>query len=642
MSSTNINLTAGMNEAQAEAVTHVDGPVLILAGAGSGKTRVITHRLAYLVYEMGVDPGNILAVTFTNKAASEMKERVLSLLGGQARGLWVTTFHAMGSRILRKHASLLGFTEKLSIYSTSDQTALIKRLVNDAGLDVKRFTPKSVLGQISLWKQDMRVPADLADPGNDQRIVSIYGSYQEELRHSSAMDFDDLLFYLIQLFRDNEDVLQSYQNLFQYIMVDEFQDTNPIQYKIIRMLSQEHRNICVVGDEDQSIYSWRGADIRNILNFSDDYSTLEAPVKSFQLRVNYRCPRPCLEAANLLIENNSQRAKNKMKLISHKGGEGSIPYVVMENYIEEAREVVRDMQRLNSEGVGFSKMTLLYRTHAQSRVFEQEFIRSGIPYQIFGNVRFFERLEIKEILAYLSLLHNPLDATALYRVLNVPPQGIGPTSLKKLRSFSSNHSVAPLLALDGIDTVGPRAQKPMKAFYEFYSELKQDLEAGATLVELTTRVLKDTGYLEWRQKKDEEDRIENIQELLSNIAEYENNDPEPSLEGFLEKAALITAIDDFEEAAGSVTLMTLHNAKGLEFDYVFMVGLEEGLLPHKNSLEDPMRLEEERRLCYVGITRTMRELYFYASRLRMIYGEESYQIPSRFLREIGDKFLLKI
>jgi DNA helicase II / ATP-dependent DNA helicase PcrA len=642
MSVNTINLTEGMNEAQAHAVTYVDGPVLILAGAGSGKTRVITHRLAYLVYEMGISPGNILAVTFTNKAASEMKERVTSLLGGQARGLWVTTFHAMGSRILRRYANLLGFTEKLSIYSTSDQTALVKRLINESGLDVKRFPPKTVLNQISLWKQDLLSPSDLSAPQNDQRIVSIYATYQEELRKSNAMDFDDLLFYLVQLFRDHEEVLKEYQALFQYIMVDEFQDTNPIQYKIIRMLSQEHKNICVVGDEDQSIYSWRGADIRNILNFSEDYSTHDTPVKSFQLRVNYRCPRPCLEAANLLIENNTQRAKNKLKLVSHKGGEGSIPYVVVDNYIEEAKEVVRDMQRLNSEGVAFSKMTLLYRTHAQSRVFEQEFIRSGIPYQIFGNVRFFERLEIKEILAYLSLLHNPLDATALYRVLNVPPRGIGKTSLEKLRTFSSNHNVAPLLALDGIDTVQPRAQKSLKAFYAFYSELKQDLEAGATLVELTTRILQDTGYLKWRKKREEEDRLENVKELLSNIAEYENKEPQPSLEGFLEKAALITAIDDFEESAGSVAMMTLHNAKGLEFAYVFMVGLEEGLLPHKNSLDDPMRLEEERRLCYVGITRTMQELYLYASRIRMIFGEESYQVTSRFLREIGDKFLLKI
>jgi DNA helicase II / ATP-dependent DNA helicase PcrA len=632
----------GLNPSQVSAVTHGDGPALILAGAGSGKTRVITHRIAYLIREQEVSPANILAVTFTNKAAREMKERVFEILKGEARGIWVTTFHSMGAKILRRHAQKIGFNENYSIYGTSAQKSLVKRIISELNLDSKRFTPVYVLDQISKWKGDWKGPETLDSRSEDARIIQVYEKYQESLQKSNAMDFDDLLFLLVRLFTQNISVLEDFQEQFHHMMVDEFQDTNAIQYHLIRTLSEKHSNVCVVGDEDQAIYSWRGARIQYILDFDKHFAQPNQPVRRFELNTNYRCPRPCLEAANQLIRNNQQRTQDKARLVSAKGGEGYIPYSLSDHYLDEARQVLKEIERLRSEGQGYGSMTLLYRTHAQSRVFEQELIREGVPYRIYGSALFFERKEILDCLAYLAILHNPFDSESFLRILNVPARGLGKRSVEKLLNFAANHSIPPLLALEAVDTVGNAVRERFLAFYNFFVSLKEELDKGAKIHVLLSKIIEETGYMQHLKDRDEEDRCANVEELLSMVVEYEEEEDQATLEGFLEKTSLLSPIDDFEKDLGTVTLMTLHNAKGLEFDHVFMVGMEEGLFPHKNSQEDAERLEEERRLCYVGITRTMKELFFSGARMRLIHGETHYQIPSRFLREIGDTFLVRV
>jgi DNA helicase-2/ATP-dependent DNA helicase PcrA len=647
-------LLKNMNPAQRSAILHTDGPVLILAGAGSGKTRVITHRIAWLIRHHEVDPENILAVTFTNKAAKEMSERVMGLLSFASQGLWVTTFHSLGARVLRKHASLAGLDTNFSIYGPPEQKSMIKEILNYLNLDAKRYQPDAVLKTISGWKSEQLTPSEVLEKKQvDRNIVNIYDRYREELRAANAADLDDLLFLMVEMFSNHESVLKLYQERFRYILVDEYQDTNPAQYRIIRQLSGMHGNVCVVGDEDQSIYSWRGADITNILNFEKDYAGVGDGVKRFELNINYRCPRVCLEAANLLISNNTQRTKDKEKLIAFKGGEDFVPYYLAKDGQDEARNVVNEIKRLKDEGLPvtvdgkeepttYRHMVILYRTHRQSRAFEEEFIRQNLPYQIFGGLKFFERAEIKDVLAYLNLIYNPFDSISLFRILNVPKRGLGPAAMEKLRSFAENHGIKPLLALEGIDTVRSGVAKKFKDFYEFYMRMRALWESGCSVSDLTARIIDEIGYMDYLKAKDEPERVENVEELLNTIYEFEQSNPDPSLVRFLEKAALITSIDDFEEGSSAVTLMTLHNAKGLEFPYVFIVGMEEGLFPHKNSLDDPGRLEEERRLCYVGLTRAMDEMFLSGARFRFLYGEEQYQIPSRFLREIGDEFVLKM
>ena len=632
----------GLNETQKIAVLEVEGPVLILAGAGSGITRVITHRIAHLIRDRGIAPEAVLAVTFTNKASKEMLERVKDLIQEESRGLWVTTFHSMGSKILRKHPEVLGFDKNFSIYGTSEQKTLIKAIMKDLNIDTQRYQVKTVLSSISNLKGDNIHPDEAFDAINDRNISNVYDRYQALLKEANAMDFDDLQFHLLTLFNKHPDILEIYQERFEYILVDEYQDTNQIQYDLVKMLSKKHGNVCVVGDEDQSIYSWRGANIQNIINFTQDYATPEKKVKRYELNINYRCPGNCLKAANLLISNNTQRTTDKQDMIPHKEDGDMLPYYLGFDGHDEARDVTRTILNLQDEGVDLSTTVILYRTHAQSRVMEQQFIRESVPYQIFGGHRFFERKEVKDVLAYLSLLHNAKDTEALYRIINVPARGIGAVTLTKLRSFAENHRIPPLLALDGIDTVGASVQKKLMAFYEFYLEFLDFYHEGHSLVDLTRFLLEKIDYLNFLKAKEEHDRLENLDELINTMAEYEENEKNPSLEGYLEKTALVAAIDGFEDDSGMVTMMTLHNAKGLEFDYVFMVGLEEELFPHANSLQDPLLLEEERRLCYVGVTRTMKELYLSSARTRFIHGVEKYQVPSRFLREIGDEFLVKV
>lgn len=632
-------LLSGLNEVQKKAVTSVDGPVLILAGAGSGKTRVITHRIAYLIQERQINPENILAVTFTNKASREMKYRVEELLGRMGQGLWVTTFHSMGARVLRKHASALGYERNFSIYDDSQQKSTMKAVLKLLNLDPKRYSVRYCLDMISGFKAQSLAPNEVQPRDFDPRLVEIYAAYQEELKRSQALDFDDLLFQLVKLFRLNPNILAIYQEQFEYIMVDEYQDTNVIQYQLIRMLSDQHHNVCVVGDEDQSIYSWRGADISNILDFKNDFATPERAVLRFELSVNYRCPPACLEAANMLIKNNTQRTADKQDLKAYKDLDEDISYYLAPNAQDEADYVMNRIDQLRFENVNLSTVVILYRTHAQSRIFEQSFMRYGIPYQIFGNVRFFERREIRDVLAYLALLHNPFDADSLFRVINFPPRGIGATSQDKLRIFAHNHSLPALLAMDGIDTVGPAVQKKFAIFYEYYNDLRDRLMAGCSLLELTRALLEELEIMHYWDQKEEPDRVQNLEELLNTIVEFEREESDPTLEGYLEKTALISSIDALDAEQANVTMMTLHNAKGLEYDHVFIVGMEEGLFPHRNSLEDSQSLEEERRLCYVGITRTMQKLTLSGARLRDVYGQLSYQVPSRFLREIGDPFL---
>ena len=632
-------LLVGLNEVQKRAVSTVDGPVLILAGAGSGKTRVITHRIAYLIQEKRINPENILAVTFTNKASREMKYRVEDLLGGMGKGLWVTTFHSLGARVLRKHASAVGYDRSFSIYDDSQQKSTMKAVIKLLNLDPKRYAIRYCLDMISGFKAQSLAPDEVRPREFDPKLVEIYAAYQEELKKSQAFDFDDLLFQLVKLFRLNPEILAIYQEQFEYIMVDEYQDTNVIQYQLIRLLSNLHNNVCVVGDEDQSIYSWRGADISNILDFKKDFATPEKGVLRFELSINYRCPPACLEAANLLIKNNLQRTLDKADLMASKQVDEGISYYLAPNAQEEADYVMSRIDQLRFENIDLSTVVILYRTHAQSRIFEQSFMRYGIPYQIFGNVRFFERREIRDVLAYLALLHNPFDADSLFRVINFPPRGIGATSQDKLRVFSHNHSIPPLLAMDGIDTVGPSVQKKFLMFYEYYNDLRDRLQSGTSLLDLTRALLEELEILQYWDQKDEADRVQNLQELLNTIAEYEREEENPTLEGYLEKSVLISGIDALDETQQNVTMMTLHNAKGLEYDHVFIVGMEEGLFPHRNSIEDSQNLEEERRLCYVGITRTMQKLTLSGARLRDVYGQLSYQVPSRFLREIGDPFL---
>ncbi|MBW7875330.1 MAG: UvrD-helicase domain-containing protein [Candidatus Cloacimonetes bacterium] len=634
------DLVAGLNEPQRQAVLAVDGPVLILAGAGSGKTRVVTHRIAHLIRDRGIPPERILAVTFTNKAASEMKVRVQSLLSGHGMGAWVTTFHSMGARILRKHSEHIGYDTEFSMYGPSEQLSLMKRLISARNLDAKQYPPKSALEKISQWKQELKRPEDVDERTINPVFVELYRAYTQELLLCKAMDLDDLLFQLVWLFRKRPEVLLKYQEQFQYIMVDEYQDTNSTQYTLVNMLSAHHGNLCVVGDEDQSIYSWRGADITNILDFTSDFK--DSGVKRFELNINYRCPQVCLDAANCLIANNTQRT-DKAKLVAHKGGMDRIPWHLASDGLAEARYVMDEIRDQIRQGRRLQDIVILYRTHAQSRVLEQEFLRSDIAYQIVGGHRFYERKEVKDILAYMGLILNPSDAEALYRIINVPTRGIGAVAQEKLAIFAENQLISPLIALSGIDTVTGAARTRMQAFYETMEELIEAYHNNIKLLELARLILEKTGYITYLVNKDEADRVENVEELLSAIADYEEKEPNPTLGGFLERAALNSSLDELgNSSSGSVTMMTLHNAKGLEFPVVFIVGLEEGLFPHRGSLDDPIRQEEERRLCYVGITRTEEMLYLSAARFRLLQGEELFQIPSRFLREIGEDYLCRV
>lgn len=631
-----------LNDKQREAVYHTEGPLLILAGAGSGKTRVLTHRIAYLIGEKGVNPWNILAITFTNKAAGEMRERVDSLVGFGAESIWVSTFHSACVRILRRYIDRLGYDNNFTIYDTDDQKTVMKDVCRLAGIDTKVYKERSLLGAISSAKNELVTPQEYelnatGDFGK-QKIAAAYKEYEKQLRANNALDFDDLLLKTVQLFQTQPDVLEHYQERFRYIMVDEYQDTNTVQFKFVSLLAGKYKNLCVVGDDDQSIYKFRGANIKNILNFEQEFS--EAQV--IKLEQNYRSTSNILNAANAVIRNNTGR---KDKTLWTENGEGEkVQLCQFDTGYDEAGFVASNIQKNVRDGAAYNEHAVLYRTNAQSRLFEERFVASNIPYKIVGGVNFYARREIKDLLAYLKTIDNGRDDLAVRRIINVPKRGIGLTTINRVQESALERGLGFYEALQGLDlipNIGRSAAKldSFVALIEYFKGVAKD----AAISDLMEEILEKTGYienLEAEDKQDAQSRIENIDELLSKIAAYEDacadRDEKPALSGFLEEVALVADIDSLDEDQDYVILMTLHSAKGLEFPHVYLAGMEEGLFPSYMTItsDDPEELEEERRLCYVGITRAERELTLSCARQRMLRGETRYNRMSRFLMEI--------
>ncbi|MDQ3892796.1 MAG: DNA helicase PcrA [Actinomycetota bacterium] len=630
-------LLESLNPTQLDAVKHTEGPLLILAGAGSGKTRVLTHRIAYLLEEGLAAPEEILAITFTNKAAREMKDRVALLVGPESRKMWVSTFHSFCARILRAHAQKLGYKREFTIYDQADQVRLVKRCIVELGKDPKRFNPKSFAAQISSAKNVLMSPEDYLRSTEGyiaENVAEVYDLYQRRLYENNAMDFDDLIMQTVALLEVFPEVRERYQTRFRYIHVDEYQDTNHAQYRLVNILAAAHRNLCVVGDDDQSVYSWRGADIRNILDFERDYPE----AKVVKLEQNYRSTQTILDAANAVVANNASR-KSKELWTAGPEGERIRIFTAVDEYAE-ARFVISEIERLMDSGVSPREVAVFYRTNAQSRALEDVLVREGVPYQIVGGVRFYERAEIKDVMAYLSVISNPSDAVALERIINVPKRGLGSTSVARLQDHARRAGITLYEALgeaDAVDLTGgaKKACRAVLSLFEGWRVAAQEVPPA----ELIGAVLDESGYreeLEAERTIEAEARLENLEELINAAREYERYEPEPTLDGFLQEQALYSEQDALDTEGGSVTLMTLHNAKGLEFGHVFVVGMEEGTFPHARSL-DEQNLEEERRLCYVGITRAKETLTLSYAKLRSSWGEREYQMPSRFLSEIPEK-----
>jgi ATP-dependent DNA helicase UvrD/PcrA len=630
-------LLESLNPTQLDAVKHTEGPLLILAGAGSGKTRVLTYRIAYLLEEGLAAPEEILAITFTNKAAREMKDRVALLVGPESRKMWVSTFHSFCARILRAHAQKLGYKREFTIYDQADQVRLVKRCIVELGKDPKRFNPKSFAAQISSAKNVLMSPEDYLRSTEGyvaENVAEVYDLYQRRLYENNAMDFDDLIMQTVALLEVFPEVRERYQTRFRYIHVDEYQDTNHAQYRLVNILAAAHRNLCVVGDDDQSVYSWRGADIRNILDFERDYPE----AKVVKLEQNYRSTQTILDAANAVVANNASRKAKELWTAGPEGDRIRI-FTAVDEYAE-ARFVVSEIERLMDSGVSLRDVAVFYRTNAQSRALEDVLVREGVPYQIVGGVRFYERAEIKDAMAYLSVISNPSDAVALERIINVPKRGLGSTSVARLQDHARRAGITLYEALgeaDAVDLTGgaKKACRAVLILFEGWRVAAQEVPPA----ELIGAVLDESGYreeLEAERTIEAEARLENLEELINAAREYERYEPEPTLDGFLQEQALYSEQDTLDTEGGSVTLMTLHNAKGLEFGHVFVVGMEEGTFPHARSL-DEQNLEEERRLCYVGITRAKETLTLSYAKLRSSWGEREYQMPSRFLSEIPEK-----
>lgn len=631
----------GLNKEQLDAVQTINGPMLILAGAGSGKTKVLTCRIAHLL-QQGVRPYRILAITFTNKAAAEMRERVDRMAGAAARDVWLFTFHAFCARLLRYELeNLSGYANNFAIYDTSDSKNLIKQVLKEMNLDEKRFPLPAIISHISNAKNALLLPDAYAREASgyyEQQVAKIYDAYQKKLQANNAVDFDDLLLLALRLLQENPAVREKYQRKFDYLMVDEYQDTNHAQYLLTKLLAAGHRNICVVGDADQSIYGWRGADIQNILDFEKDYPD----AKLVKLEQNYRSTQVILDAANAVIDNNSGRKPKNLWTANGNGSE--IIYYQANDERDEARYVIENMQKLQlNEGAKLGDMAVLYRTNAQSRVFEEMLIKSGIAYTMVGGTKFYERKEIKDALAYLRLLYNPHDSLSLLRIINVPRRGIGDATLARLQEYAnaSGQSLFEVVT-NAADVPGlaSRFANKLDELSELLFELMGEA-ADVPVKQLLDDVLLKTGYLEELQSsKDPQDesRVENLKEMLSVTEEFavkcERNGEEPTLENFLADVALVADIDDAELGEEAVTLMTLHSAKGLEFPNVFLVGMEEGIFPHSRTLMNKNEIEEERRLCYVGITRAEKHLFLSNARTRTIYGRTQYYTPSRFLQEV--------
>ena len=634
-------LLKDLNEMQKKAVLQTEGPVLILAGAGSGKTRVLTHRIAYLIEEKGVYPSQILAITFTNKAAQEMKERTQQQIGDQCRDMWVSTFHSTCVRILRRDIDKIGYNRNFVIYDMDDQKRLLKECLKQLNINEKALPLSSIQKEIGSAKDELISPSEYEKQvGNDfrkQKIGQVYALYQKKLQSNNALDFDDLIFKTVELFTLHPDILQFYQRRFRYIMVDEYQDTNTSQYQLIRLLASQHQNLCVVGDDDQSIYKFRGANIHNILDFEKDFP--KAMV--IKLEQNYRCTKVILDAANGVIRNNRGR---KSKTLWTDNPEGThILRFEAENEYEEGEYIANQIQQEVEEGREYKDIALLYRTNAQSRVLEEKLMKNNIPYRLYGGVRFYERKEIKDILAYLRGIANPSDDIAIQRIINVPKRGIGNITVEKIVDEATTQDCDFFDILTEADEISSlqRAASKLKIFANMMIGFQVQLP-HITLVELTEKVLKDTGYLhelEGEQTEEAQGRIENIKEFISKVADYEKTTEDPTLYGLLEEISLVADIDNYNEESNAVSLMTLHSAKGLEFPCVFITGLEEGLFPSYMSMVsgDEKDLEEERRLCYVGITRAKQKLYLTHARSRMVRGKTQYNQISRFLEEIPEE-----
>ncbi len=643
------NVTDMLNDKQKEAALHTEGPLLILAGAGSGKTRVITNRIAYLIEDCGINPWNILAITFTNKAAGEMRQRVDDMVGYGSESIWVATFHSTCVRILRRYIDKIGYDTNFTIYDTDDTKTVMKGICKRLQIDTKQMPERAFLSAISHAKDELLTAADYKlDAAGDygmEQVARVYAEYEKELKKSNALDFDDLLLKTVELFKTWPDILESYQDRFRYIMVDEYQDTNTVQFEFIRLLAGKYRNICVVGDDDQSIYKFRGANIRNILDFEKVYPDA-AVVK---LEQNYRSTQTILDAANSVISNN--RGRKDKSLWTDKGEGARIHFRQCDSAYQEAEYVVDSIIKGKRDNkYDYRDCAILYRTNAQARLMEEQLILSGIPYDVVGGVNFYARREIKDILAYLKTIDNARDDIAVKRIINVPRRGIGATTVNKVQEYANEHDITfydALKAAGEIPGIG-RSTGKLEAFVNMIQIFRSKLPY-ISLEELVQDVLETTDYIENMDAEDKEDadaRIENIEELINKVVAYEdeNSDEEDSpasLSGFLEEVALVADIDSVNSDSNKVLLMTLHSAKGLEFPHVYLTGLEDGVFPSYMNItsDDPSELEEERRLCYVGITRAMDELTITCARQRMIRGETQYNAPSRFIKEIPSGLL---
>ncbi len=633
-----------LNSMQREAVFHTEGPVLILAGAGSGKTRVLTHRTVYLIEEKGVNPYNIMAITFTNKAAGEMRERIDSLVGFGSESIWVSTFHSTCVRILRRHIDRLGYDTNFTIYDSDDQKTLMKDVCKKLQVDTKIYKEKSFIGVISSAKNELISPEEftLRATGDfaKEKQAAVYREYQAELRKNNALDFDDLIVKTVELFQTDAEVLDYYQERFKYIMVDEYQDTNTAQFQLIKLLSGKYQNLCVVGDDDQSIYKFRGANIKNILNFEQVYSNASV----IKLEQNYRSTQNILDAANGVICNNLGR-KSKELWTDNAEGE-KINFQQFDTAYEEAAYIIKDIQKKVNDGdYSYGECAILYRTNAQSRLFEERFVVNNVPYKIVGGVNFYARKEIKDLLSYLKTIDNGRDDLAVRRIINVPRRGIGATTLGRVQTYATENELGFYNALklaEDISSIG-RASAKIKPFVTFIQTMRSKVEY-LSISQLLQDIIEETGYvaeLEAENTEEAQARIENIDELISKVVAYEENEESPTLSGFLEEVALVADIDNLEEGNDYVVLMTLHSAKGLEFSNVYLVGMEDGVFPSYMTItaDDPTEIEEERRLCYVGITRAMKDLTISCAKQRMIRGETQYNKVSRFVKEIPRNLL---
>lgn len=631
----------GLNSMQQEAVYHTEGPVLILAGAGSGKTRVLTHRIAYLIEEKGINPWNIMAITFTNKAAQEMRERVDKIVGFGSESIWVSTFHSSCVRILRRYIDRLGYDNNFTIYDTDDQKTVVKEVCKRLNIDTKMYKERSLMAAISSAKDELvspeefRLNASASTDWGSQTVARVYDAYQKQLKQNNALDFDDLIVKTVELFQNCPEVLDSYQERFRYIMVDEYQDTNTAQFKFVSLLASKYKNLCVVGDDDQSIYKFRGANIGNILG----YENVFPDAKVIKLEQNYRSTQNILQAANEVIKNNLGRKDKTLWTANEQGT--PLHFRQFQNGYEEAEYIAGDISRKVREGnYEYKECAILYRTNAQSRLFEEKFLLANIPYKIVGGVNFYARKEIKDLLAYLKTVDNARDDVAVRRIINVPKRGIGATTMDKVQTYAQEMGISFYDALKEADQIGTLGRSAVKVrpFVDFIQKFRSQVEF-LSVSELLQKIIDETGYvaeLEAENTEESQARIENIDELISKAVSYEEESESPTLSGFLEEVALIADIDSVDDNDNRVLLMTLHSAKGLEFPNVYLAGMEDGMFPSYMTIvgDDPTELEEERRLCYVGITRAMKELTLTAAQQRMIRGETQYNKVSRFIREI--------